>query len=487
MDTPIAPKPTDLFASADKLDERADAGEAQLAQERTAELARRSEERKTDTSAYMDAAKDAQSSVGHRQEVPMPNPDLGPPVDAKQFQSFASQLLTMALVGAAAGRGHWKTSVAALTGMVEGFKEGNEAKAKAKKEQFEREFKIAEQKQKEADKQYSDILESKKLSLNMQAKMIEIHAMANQDWDMAEKARQKDFEGMYRRADVARQRAETMKRHMDEMNFKWTTREDKRKAEAAKAGAGTSAWSPEAIDAIAETVVAGQPMPAMGSGTAAMKARGVVWQRVAEIAKERNIPLSQLPAARAQFSADKGSLAKLTQMADAVKAFENTALKNGDRLIELADKVDTTGSPVIERWIRAGRKEIAGDVDVNNFNAQIMLFGTEVAKILTNPTLSGQLTDNAREEVSQFAPKNATAAQVRGLVSLLKRDFENRRQAIDEQKSEITDRLRNIGTRGGEGGAARTAAGGPSPGAVEDGYRFKGGDPSKPENWEPVK
>lgn len=35
-------------------------------------------------------------------------------------------------------------------------------------------------------------------------------------------------------------------------------------------------------------------------------------------------------------------------------------------------------------------------------------------------------------------------------------------------------------------GTALGAGGGPAPGSIEDGHRFKGGDPANPANWEPI-
>jgi hypothetical protein len=122
-------------------------------------------------------------------------------------------------------------------------------------------------------------------------------------------------------------------------------------------------------------------------------------------------------------------------------AFEKTAIRNGDVLLGLADKVDATGVPVLEKWIRAGR-QATGDPDVAKFNAQLQVYRTEAAKILTNPNLTGQLTDSARKEVEAFMGPGASAQQIRGVVTLLKNDFNNRKETLEDQIKAIRSRMK---------------------------------------------
>ncbi len=138
---------------------------------------------------------------------------------------------------------------------------------------------------------------------------------------------------------------------------------------------------------------------------------------------------------RSNVISEQKSLDKLVPQYDAIKAFEKTAIANGDRLIKLADKIDTTGVPVLEQWIRAGRKA-TGSPDVDKFNAQMMLYRTEAAKILVNPNLTGQLSDSARHEVEEFLKGNMSAKSIRGVVELLKNDFQSREKILSDQIKE---------------------------------------------------
>lgn len=145
---------------------------------------------------------------------------------------------------------------------------------------------------------------------------------------------------------------------------------------------------------------------------------------------------------RAQFAADKKSLATMTSQYDAITSFEKTAIRNGQSLVKLAEKVDSTGLPAVERWFRAGKKA-TGDADVAAFNAQMQVYRTEAARILTNPNLTGVLSDSARQEVAEFVNNASSAEQVRRVVELLKRDFENRKQTLEDQMAAAKGRMKS--------------------------------------------
>jgi hypothetical protein len=157
-------------------------------------------------------------------------------------------------------------------------------------------------------------------------------------------------------------------------------------------------------------------------------------------------------AAQADIKGLTTALGTMEKQKAAIDAFESKTKKDGQSLQQLADEVDRTGSPVLERWIRAGRKAITGDPDVSKFNAQLRLYATDVARVVANPSLTGVLTDSARGEIAEFLPQSITARQIRNLLPLFNRDMDNRSVAINAEINELRRRI---------------AAGGAAPAEVE--------------------
>lgn len=231
-----------------------------------------------------------------------------------------------------------------------------------------------------------------------------------------------------------------------------------------------AALSPDGIDLRANQVLSGEKGALANLGRGRQGAEDVVriTNRAAELLRERGGDPSEIGRRVSEFRANSNSLSKLTQSYDAITAFEQTAVRNGERLIELADKTDATGVPVIEKWIKAGR-QATGDPDVAQFNAQLQVYRTEAGRILTNPNLSGQLTDSARKEVEHFMGPGASAKQIKGVVNLLRNDFDSRKKTLEDQINTTRDRIqRNVGP--GEGGKPPAAGGAPKKIASESDY-----------------
>lgn len=137
----------------------------------------------------------------------------------------------------------------------------------------------------------------------------------------------------------------------------------------------------------------------------------------------------------------KKSLDKMVPQLDAITAFEKTADNIGDKLVSIAKKVDQTGVPAMERWIRAGRKSIEGDPDVTELNARMQTFRTEAARIIANPNLTGVLSDSARHEMESIIPSAASAEQIERGVDVLKSEAKTRREYLAAQISDAKQRI----------------------------------------------
>jgi hypothetical protein len=195
--------------------------------------------------------------------------------------------------------------------------------------------------------------------------------------------------------------------------------------------------TPKALDKAAKFYNETGAMQPMGAGPAANAVRSGIMNRAAELDET-----ADLGSNKADYKANTASLGKLTGMLDAVTAFEGTATKNLDMFLGQARKVVDSGSPLLNKPLRAINEKALGSEDQAAFKAARIVAVTEIAKVLNNPNLTGQLSDSARHEVAAFSPENATLAQTYHIANILKQDMANRRTELSKQIGTVKGRMR---------------------------------------------
>ena len=239
-------------------------------------------------------------------------------------------------------------------------------------------------------------------------------------------------------------------------------------------------------DFFAEGFLQNGYVPTIGYGKDGEAHKAQILSRAAELAISRGLTPGDLAVFREITKSEQTNSTKLTSSLSNLRSFENTAIKIGDDLLKIAAKTDLGGSPLWNKYRMYMRGEVAGDSDVKLFQSQIKTFATDVAKIITNPGLGGQLTDSARHEVDEFLGGNITLEALQKIHAQLRKDFTYRDQSLQSELDQVhqitADPTKAWNPRGGASGptTAQRPAGAPENATQAPDGKWYSPDPNRP-------
>jgi len=162
-----------------------------------------------------------------------------------------------------------------------------------------------------------------------------------------------------------------------------------------------------------------------------------VINKASELAKADGNTSEAESLQRFSIHANQIALNQLTKQEQLVVAYEKTADKQLNLLVELGRKVPKTDWPIINSKLIKGEKTIAGSPAANNFLSSAIATQGEFAKILSGSTSAAGATDASRREAAEMISPYLSEEGLESLVPNLKREMEFRKQGYAEQKAEL--------------------------------------------------
>ena len=260
-------------------------------------------------------------------------------------------------------------------------------------------------------------------------------------------------------------------------------------------------YSPQTIDYLANIYNQTGQLPALGIGKKAGSVKMQILDRATQLGTQ--VPATApgetpTPAPTPAEAATKVVQAKQTRAAEqaslrdfasgmsgrSVTAF-NTAIDHLDTLAKLATALNNGDTKAFNAVANMFARQ-TGNPAPTNFDVARSIVGGEVAKALTGSNMA--LKD--REEIRDAISSSNSPAQLEGVartkqqfmggqLKSLKQKYQGNTGRKDFEDKFLTPRSKEVLSS-----LAEQKDSAPSIGTVQDGWRFKGGDPADKKNWE---
>lgn len=203
-------------------------------------------------------------------------------------------------------------------------------------------------------------------------------------------------------------------------------------------GADVSNLSADALDRAATDHYQFGTLPARLSAFE----RSQILNRSAQIATEAGDTAEAANIRQSANKANKTALAQVTKQEQLTSVFERDADKRLGLVLDLAKKADLSGTPALNRWLRAGRQSITGDADVNNLNSAMISLQAELAKVLSGSLGNAGVSDAARAEAAQIINANMSPEQLDALAPNIRKELKFKLDSFREQKKQLMDDMK---------------------------------------------
>ncbi len=172
--------------------------------------------------------------------------------------------------------------------------------------------------------------------------------------------------------------------------------------------------------------------------------RDAIMNRAATVAKDKGINPDRV--AQLEVTANKQALGQLSKTETMVGAFEKNFVKNVKIVENLNAKKDSTGVPLLQRWINAGKKAVSGDPDLAALNIAIKAVQNEYGKIVSGSMGNTAVAVSEIKRMEDLLNSAQTPQDVQAVLNTMKAETQNRMAGFKEQRAELTQSMRSSTT-----------------------------------------
>jgi hypothetical protein len=356
-----------------------------------------------------------------------------PLIDSGEYSKLSLGLVGMALIGGIASKGNWMGASSSLNGALKGYYDGNVDAAQRRYQDYQTQFKEAQAKSEAQQKEFADILQNKRLTINDMLTQIKIAAAKYGRDDVRMEAEQKSIDGIWKRVETmdqtlarladqdARQRA-----GLDAM-FK---RDDRRMQGASGDLDENGQW-------MRDQMVEGGNFKALQMLMSRFGAKEAsdAFNRIGADFRARGIDPRTLNENQLDLMVQKTAQTQATNRMMATERLTGSMQKLEGEAQRLVTKVNGAGMTTVNATFNKIAKEF-GSEDVSELQTLMGSLGRQYIEAVTMPGSNAQLHASAQQWADGIFDPNMNLANLLGTFKAMNLEVNSNKEYLQKQVQE---------------------------------------------------